>query len=164
MSINNHVKRTEEIGEELMKKLVEHNPEILKAYYPESSKEQYLAYDGVLSTIKGGDFLVEVKVRDKYTFSSIERYGGASLEAVKLNGMLKHFNEEKYSGMYYINFFKDKIVVFYLPTSKNQYKWFSKELRSNNYSYRTKMKEIANLPYKDYGIAVFDRQTFKKIK
>lgn len=97
-------------------------------------------------------YIVEAKVRKKYTYEQIESFGGSFLEFKKLNGIINKKNTtEDLRQILYFNFFKEKVIVYKLSSNPNDYQWELKWLRKNNFSSESEMewKFVAKMQDKD---------------
>lgn len=177
MSTQKFIDEKELKGLELMWELVEANPDLFFEYYPSCGITdccKFCSFDGVTAVKtkvfrEVRYFLTEIKVRDRYSFEAIEGYGGASVEYVKASGMRDRYEEQiklgkELQGMIYVNFFSNKIAIYNLPLDKELYNWKEMKLRKNNYSNEKKIKKVADLKFNRYGLALFDRKTFKRLK
>lgn len=155
-----HITKTELLGRDIVCKLISENPDLFIDYYPNDNLTS--SYDGVILTCKGKRLMTEIKVRN-YTFKSIESFGGATLEKMKVSGMIRD-KKGYYDEMVYICIYKEVIAIYLLPSEEDKYKWKEERHRANNYNHFYKEKVVADLKYNEYGIALFDRFTFKRIK
>lgn len=154
-----HITKTELLGRDITCELIRENPDLFIDYFPNDNLTA--SYDGVILTGKGKYLMTEIKVRN-YTFKSIESFGGATLEKMKVSGMVRD-KKDYYDEMVYLCVYKDVIAIYLLPSEENRYRWKGERHRANNYDNYYREKVVADLKYSEYGVALFDRFTFKRI-
>ena len=89
---------------------------------------------------------VEVKVREQYTSTQIDNWGGAMLEFTKLSRIIE---EEYNTPILYFNFFKDCLRIYELNMDPTMYSWELKFLQKNDFTSEKVWKFVANLELKD---------------
>lgn len=110
-----------------------------------ATTEQYECFD---NWVMSGNtiFLAEVKVRNEYSSTQIDNYGGAYIEFTKLEGVrrYKERNNDNSKFLYY-NFFSDCLRIYQLNTDPTQYKWEMKWLPKDNYDKTKVWKFVATV-------------------
>lgn len=109
--------------------------------------EEYYPFDVTVSVSGKVDHIVEVKVRDKYSYSQIEGWGGTFLELTKLVGITTEMAKLGIEGtkILYCSFYNDQVVTYELSPNIEDYKWEVKSLQANDYSKEVKYKHVAKL-------------------
>jgi len=106
---------------------------------------QFSSYDGFLMS-GNTNYIVEVKVRNKYSYEQIESFGGSFLEFKKLNGILKEKNDKSlFEQIIYFNFYKEKLLLYSISSNPNDYEWELKWLRRDNFSDKYEWKFVTKL-------------------
>ena len=92
------------------------------------SEGTYDAHDGWI-TSGVTEFIIEAKVRKDITADKMERWGGSFLEFTKIEG-LRQFKEENSHDeeILYVNFLKDELQIYQLPSDPTMYSWELKYL------------------------------------
>ena len=113
-----------------------------------SQEDPYSVYDGIL-TSGSTEFITEVKVREKYSYTQIESLGGDYLEWTKYNGILSRKMEENDNRpILYVVFLSDRVNVYQLPVQPELFQWEPKFLNNNNYDKKNKYKIVTKLTNK----------------
>ena len=92
-------------------------------------------------------YIVEIKVRTKYTSQQIRNYGGAFIEQTKLKGILKYIQKNNIvnPNVLYFNFFSDILEIYELDLNINNYNWEEKYLQKDDYDKKRINKFVACL-------------------
>lgn len=117
--------------------------------------EKYFPYDATIYSKGKPHHVVEVKVRENYSYTQIEKWGGSFLEEKKLLGII---DKQKELGIdvpiFYINFYKDQVVVYKLDKQLSNYKWITQNLQADDFGGREIEKKVTKL---DPSIIVYQR-------
>lgn len=79
------------------------------------------------------EYLVEVKVREEYTSTQIERFGGSFFEFVKCEGVRQFKEKHGHTHeLLYFCFFNDALCIYKTTTDPTMYSWEMKLLPDDN--------------------------------
>lgn len=110
---------------------------------------EFFSYDNFIISANT-EYVVEIKVRENYSYNAIKSFGGQILEKKKIEGIINQLKIDKTnSDILYFIFFKDRLCIFKLNRDLNHYMWQSKLLPKDNYDKRLIWKEVTMLSEND---------------
>lgn len=115
-------------------------------YTLDFQEDKYSPFDVIVKEGGVPKYTVEIKVRENYSFESIERMGGSFLEAKKIKGIIDRQVEMGLDlPILYINFYSDQVITYKLPKTSASYKWEHSRLQANDYSKQAIEKRVTKL-------------------
>jgi hypothetical protein len=110
---------------------------------------EFFSYDNFIISANT-EYVVEIKVRENYSYNAIKSFGGQILEKKKLEGIKNQLKIDKTNcEILYFIFFKDRLCIYKLDRDINDYLWIDKLLPKDNYDKKLIWKEVTMLSESD---------------
>jgi hypothetical protein len=108
-------------------------------------QDQHSPYDAIVCR-DIGCVVVELKIRNNYSYTQIKKYGGSFLEETKLRLVLeKQINESLDLPVHYVVIYSDVAVIYSLNKDLSTYNWVNESLPNNGYNKELVIKKVCML-------------------